>query len=396
MINILLPVAGLAKRFTDCGYGLPKPLIPVTGVPMIKLAIESLLPKADPSEFRLIFVVRDVHVVNNDIINTLKHLFKEWTVEVAVVDHVTQGTLCSCLVARDLIRPDEPLVIYTPDVAFEADFDVKRDFVQAGTDGALLTFKANSPDHSYVATNEDGVAVRTAEKVVISTDALVGVYAFRTGQMFLDCADRAIADGIKVNNEFYVAPIYNLLFSAGLKVSVHRTNKMYVLGTPEDLVFYETHVARLANVNKFAICCDHSGFELKEWLRTYLDWHKIDYVDFGTYSSKDSDHYDSLKPCVEYLLGNTQVIGLAICSTGQGFNIAANKVKGVRSVVVQDAEGAGLGRRHNAANFFCLPSKSVTSEELSAIVPAILGNSFDGGRHATRIRKISNDPLFSS
>lgn len=395
MINVLLPVAGLAKRFTDCGYDLPKPLIPVVGVPMIKLAVASLLPNANPADYRLIFVVRDIHCISNDIANALKHLFREWTVEIAVVDHLTAGTLCSCLVARDLIRPDEPLIIYTPDVAFEADFDIKKDFVDTDYDGTLLTFKANSPDHSYVA-SQDGIAVRTAEKVVISNDALVGVYGFRTGQMFLDCADAAIAEGIKVNNEFYVAPIYNLLIAVGKKISVNRTNKMYVLGTPDDLAFYESHVARYADVNKLAICCDHSGFALKEELSKTLHRMGVAHVDFGSYSTQDSDHHDSLKPCVEYLLANANTLGLAICHTGQGFNIAANKVKGVRSVVVADSFGAEMGRRHNAANFFCLPARLVQPADLNKIVAALLQNSFDGGRHATRIRKITNDPIFSS
>ncbi len=86
-------------------------------------------------------------------------------------------------------------------------------------------------------------------------------------------------------------------------------------------------------------------------------------------------------------------MGIAICSTGQGFNIAANKVKGIRAALVQDGHGAEMARRHNAANFFCLPA---SVSDLEEVVLAIINNSFDGGRHATRIRRISNDPLFIS
>lgn len=396
MINILLPIAGQAKRFQDVGYSLPKPLIPVTGVPMVKLALDSLLPNTNPKDYRLIFVVRSEHEATFDIGGALRHLFRDWEVEIASVDHLTKGTLCSCLEARHLIDRGEPLVIYTPDVCFESDLDLKEHLVGSGLDGLLLTFKANSPDHSYVAIDERGLATKTAEKVVISNDSLVGVYAFRNGGMFLDYADKAITEGVTVNNEFYVAPMYNLLIADGLKVGVHRSEKMYVLGTPDDLNFYESHVARYSDIRTVAVCCDHSGFALKEALIETLGVMGVGFVDFGTFSQRDSDHYDSLKPCAEYLLNTAHTVGVGICHTGQGFNIGANKVKGLRSVLITDPFGAEMGRRHNAANFFCLPARSVGNAGLAAIVRAILENSFDGGRHATRIRRISTDPLFST
>lgn len=394
MINILMPVAGQAKRFTDCGYDLPKPLIPVSGVPMIKLAVQSLVKDADPKDFRFIFVVREEQIVNYDIGNAFHNLFPGYKIEIASVDYLTQGTLCSCLIAREFITPDDPLIIYTPDVCFKTEFDIHKDFVETNLDGMLLTFKANSPDHSYATLNQDGLVSRTAEKVVISGDALVGVYCYRSGAMFIKYADEAIEAGTKTNNEFYVSPMYNLLIRDGLKVGIHRTDKMYVLGTPEDLQFYESHVSRYNPISRLALCCDHSGYDLKERLSLLLTEMGLSFTDFGVYSNKDSDHYDSLKPCVEHLLGSDQAIGIGICHTGQGFNIAANKVKGIRAALVHDAYTASMGRRHNAANFFCLAARSTSHSELKEIIAAIVANSFDGGRHATRIRRISNDPLF--
>lgn len=396
MINVLLPVAGFAKRFTECGYDLPKPLLPVAGQPMIKLAIASLLAAADHTTTRLIFVVREDHIIKYDIDNALRRLFCGWTVVIVPVDHVTQGTLCSCLVARHQVDTDEPLVIYTPDVCFQTDFKIREHFLPTEHDGFLLTFKANCPDHSYVALDETAKAVRIAEKSVISNDAIVGVYGFRTGKMFLHYADQAIATNLRVNNEFYVAPIYNLIINDGRSIGIQRIDKMHVLGTPEDVAFYESHVTRYEPVTKLAVCCDHSGFMLKEQLRRTLIAIRVDFTDFGTYSERDSDHYDSLKPCVEYLLHNTQTFGIAICNTGQGFNIAANKVKGLRSVLVHDEYTAVMGRRHNAANFFCLAARSVQAADLPKLITAILDSSFDGGRHTTRIGKIHNDPLFTA
>lgn len=357
---------------------------------MIQLAINSLF--AGPSDdFKLIFVVRDDHCINHDIINALKYLFKDWQTDFVTLHEVTQGTLCSCLKAKELINNDDPLVIYTPDVCFDRQFDITKDFLETDLDGLLVTFKANSPDHSYVALGDDGLAIETAEKRVISADAAVGVYCWRTGSMFVKYAEEVIQQDLRVNNEFYVAPTYNLLINDKLKIGISRIDKMYVLGTPEDLDFYESHVARYQKINTVALCCDHSGFALKEQCRKVLTALKIPHLDFGAYSEGDSDHYDFLKPTIEFLNNNKQTIGMAFCTTGQGFNIAANKASGIRSALITDSYSAEYGRKHNAANFFCLPSRSVRPEDLQQIVTAIVQNSFDGGRHATRIQKFEKD-----
>lgn len=389
--NILLPIAGNAKRFVDRGYKLPKPLLPANGVPMIQLAIESLFD-GPSDDYRLIFVVRDDHVINHDIINALKYLFKDWQTDFVTLDKVTQGTLCSCMTAEHLIDNDDPLVIYTPDVCFDRSFDIKEHFLKEVYDGLLVTFKANSPDHSYVALGPDSFATETAEKRVISSDAAVGVYCWRTGKMFMKYAREMIAQDLRTNNEFYVAPTYNLLIKDNLMIGIHRIEKMYVLGTPEDLDFYETHVARYSKINTVVICSDHSGFELKQHCINRLREMQIPHIDFGAYSIGDSDHYDFLRPCIEYLNNNKHTVGMAFCTTGQGFNIAANKAPGIRSALITDTYSAEYGRRHNAANFFCVPSRTVEADQLGPMIEAITGNSFDGGRHSTRIQKFEKDP----
>lgn len=391
--NIIIPIAGHARRFVEKGFDLPKPLLPVNGIPMIQLAIQSLLP-TQSTDYKLIFVVREEHCVNHDIINALRYFFSGFATEFVTLDHDTKGTLCSCLEAKPFIDLEAPLIIYTPDICFHGKFDIQRDFIDTNLGGLLVTFKANSPDHSYVATDESGLATETAEKKVISGDAAIGVYCYRSGKIFLDYAEKTINNNITTNNEFYVAPMYNLLIADKLKIGIHRIDKMYVLGTPEDLDFYENFVAKYDTITRLAICCDHSGFKLKEALRRVLDAQRIQYSDFGAYSIADSDHYDFLKPCAEYLIHATQTLGIAFCHTGQGFNIAANKVRGLRSVLVSDVYTAEMGRRHNSANFFSIASRSVAEETLPDIVAAILNSSFDGGRHATRIQKFIRDPGF--
>lgn len=397
-VNILLPIAGKAQRFIDKGFTTPKPLLPIDGEPMIKRALASLITDST-IKCRLIFIVREEHCVNHDIINTLKYLFSEYDTDFIIENTPPQGTLSSCLKAYELVDDDTPLVIYTPDVEFVSDFDIKRDFVDTHLDGMLLTFKANSPDHSYVLTDHNGYVIETAEKIVISSDAIVGVYGYRSGKLFVKHAKHMIDLNLRVKNEFYVAPMYNLLIEDGLKIGTFKVDKMYVLGTPDDVAFYEKYVLNSSVVNQIAVCCDHSGFTVKERLRSIIDMHNIKCIDFGSYTITDSDHYDSLKPCIQFVKSNRNTVGIGICHTGQGFNIPANKVAGIRSVLISDSYSAMMGKRHNAANFFSISARDVQNQIhgyqiLERIVSEILKHTFDGGRHATRIQRIMHDDLF--
>lgn len=395
-INVIIPIAGRAQRFIDCGYNTPKPLISVDGVPMIKLAIDSLINNKDRDQYNLIFVVRYDHCVNHHIDDALRNIFHDWHVDIVIIDYITQGTLCTCLCASDKINLDLPTIIYTPDVCFENSFSILDDFCNHDLDGLLLTFKANSPDHSYVQLDENSLVVRAVEKEVISNDAIVGVYCFKSGNMLVEYANILIDLKLTTNNEYYVAPVFNLMAQSQLKIGIHRINKMYVLGTPDDLKFYESYVIRCAKITAIAICCDHSGYDLKQLILNHftLSHPLIKVLDFGTYSNNDSDHYESLRPCAEYVLKHSNTLGIGICSTGQGFNIAANKVNGIRSALVCDCYTATMCRRHNAVNFVCLPSRYVEAHNISDIFNNILNNQFDGGRHSTRIQKMLNDKFF--
>lgn len=393
MINILIPIAGHAKRFVDAGYVTPKPLILVDEQPMIQLAVDSLIKK-DFNKYKLIFVVLEEHIVNHQIDTILKNLFSQFEVLVLSIPAVTEGTLCTCIEAQNYIDPNEPLVIYTPDIRYESNFDIFDDFTSSNLDGLLLTFKANSKDHSYAVIVND-LVIQTAEKTVVSNDAIVGVYCYKKSRYFFEYAQNVVVNKEKVNNEYYIAPMYNKLIANGLNIGSYKVDKMYVLGTPKDLEFYKEYVSKYRNINEIALCCDHSGYDLKERLKSLLTISGIKYVDFGTFSPDNTDHYYFLKPSIEYVLSNKNVLGISSCATGQAFNIAANKHKGIRSALVSDKHGAEMARRHNAANFISLAgNKNFTDEELIDILNIVMLNSFDGGRHTTRIMLFEQDNNF--
>jgi len=187
-INIVLPIAGKAQRFIDKGYLVPKPLIIVDKKHIIDWALESIDLK-NIDEYQLIFVVRLDHINDFAIDEILKQKFGN-DVKIVVVDHITEGSVCTCLLAEEYIDNDEELLIYTPDVYFQDSFNPNN--IEQGLDGHILTFKANSPAHSYAQLDDNGYVTKTVEKEVISENAAVGVYYFKTGKMFVKYANKLI------------------------------------------------------------------------------------------------------------------------------------------------------------------------------------------------------------
>ena len=376
--NLLLPIAGKAQRFIDKGYNMPKPLIMAKTKQVIDWAMKSI--KLD--QCNLIFAVRLEHINNFSIDDILKDKFGQDT-KIVVVDHDTDGSVSTCLLAKEHIDNDLPLIIYTPDVYFEPTFDPST--IDESLDGFLLTFKANSPAHSYISTDKEGFATKTAEKLVISSDAAVGVYYFKSGQMFVKYAEHLVNKNMRSKDEFYICPMYNLLIQDGLKAKIKKVEKMHVLGTPAELEFFVDKVAYRFGERPIALCCDHSGFERKEHAKKILKSMNIEYVDFGCNVPKDIDYNEFVTQATQSIKDKVCDFGLGFCRTGQGVNILANSKENIRAALIHDEYTAEMSRRHNCANFFAIPGKYVDDAMLEKIIKTLRSSSFDGGRHMTRM-----------
>lgn len=140
---------------------------------------------------------------------------------------------------------------------------------------------------------------------------------------------------------------------------------------------------------KIAIGSDHAGFPLKEILTTYLKQKGFEVQDFGTYSEERADYPDFAHQVALSVEKKENHIGLLMCGTGNGINMAANKHKGIRSALCWNPEVAALARQHNDANILTLPARCITEEEAKKIVDAFFSASFEGGRHTGRVKKIS-------
>ncbi len=136
------------------------------------------------------------------------------------------------------------------------------------------------------------------------------------------------------------------------------------------------------------IGCDHGGFELKQTLVAYLKSAGKEVLDCGTYGTGSVDYPDiAEKTCKEYLTGKYE-FGILICGTGIGISMAANKINGIRCALLGTEYAAQMAKRHNNANMIAFGGRVTGSELAISILKAYMNETFEGGRHQTRVDKI--------
>ena len=227
-------MAGEGSRFAKEGFTFPKPLIDVNGRPMIQKVVENL---DFISEY--IFLVRKEHRIKYEgLVDTLERITNN-SCKIVEVDRLTEGAACTALLAKDYIDVDEDLLIANSDQFIEYQ---KQNFLSlknmTTADAIVWTFNAVHPKWSFVKTNSRGYITEVAEKRPISDIATCGIYWYRKGSDFVKYAEKMVEKNIRVNNEFYIAPVYNELIEDGKSLIPFYVNKMWGLGTPEDLRYY--------------------------------------------------------------------------------------------------------------------------------------------------------------
>jgi ribose 5-phosphate isomerase B len=136
-----------------------------------------------------------------------------------------------------------------------------------------------------------------------------------------------------------------------------------------------------------AIGSDHAGFEYKELLRDFLEGSSV--KDFGAYSADSADYPDFAHPVASAVESGEYTFGILVCGSANGVAITANKHQGIRGAICWTEEIAELARKHNNANVLCIPARFISTDLAKAITERFLSTEFEGGRHATRVNKIS-------
>src|SRR6056300_1219112 len=228
-LNVLIPMAGAGSRFAAAGYTFPKPLIDVNGKPMIQLVVENLGLVANYH-----FVVQKEHREKYNL-DAMLGLIAPGC-QVIEVDGITEGAACTALMAREFINNDDPLFFANSDQYVEWNvMEFMYAMNEKDADGGIVTFEATHPKWSFAKSDDSGKVIEVAEKNPISNQATVGYYYWKKGSDFCKYADQMIDRNIRVNNEFYVCPVFNQAIEDGKVIRTHTATAMWGLGTPEDL-----------------------------------------------------------------------------------------------------------------------------------------------------------------
>lgn len=139
---------------------------------------------------------------------------------------------------------------------------------------------------------------------------------------------------------------------------------------------------------RIALGADHAGYQLKDSLKRLLDDLGVTYQDFGTESALSVDYPDFAQAVAKAVSSGECDRGILVCGTGVGMAIAANKIPGIRSAAVVDADTAKLARGHNDLNVLALGARMTPESRAREIVRAFIETPFEGGRHAVRVKKI--------
>ena len=228
-LKVLIPMAGRGSRFAEKGYVFPKPLIEIKNKPMIQVVVDNL-----NLDCEYIFIVQKEHIETYNIDKMLKLIKPNSTI--VEIDEITEGAACTTLLAEEFIDNDDPLIIANSDqfILWNPN-DVIYNFVNKNVDGGILTFNSTHPKWSYAKTDENDKVIEVAEKNPISENATVGVYFWKSGKDYVKYAKQMINSDIRVNGEFYVCPVYNEAIQDEKNIIIHEIEKMWGLGTPEDL-----------------------------------------------------------------------------------------------------------------------------------------------------------------
>lgn len=231
-MNVLIPMAGAGSRFAQAGYTFPKPLIDVNGKPMIQVVVDNLNVDA-----HFIFIVQKEHYEKFNLQSVLNLIAPGC--DIVQVDGLTEGAACTTLLAKELINNEEPLLMANSDQFVEWNSnECLYAFTADSIDGGIVTFESTHPKWSFAKLDDHGFVSEVAEKKPISNIATVGIYYWKHGSDYVKYAEQMIAKNIRTNGEFYTCPVFNEAIGDGKKIRVKNIEKMWGIGTPEDLNYF--------------------------------------------------------------------------------------------------------------------------------------------------------------
>lgn len=237
-------MGGFGIRFKEKGFAVPKPLINVDGKPMFMKSIESLSSLKCNKKYT--FIVRYDHNNEFHIVDRIREFVPD--ADFIILMENTCGAVETCLKARGKIDQHDAMIILDCDLEFysqsyfqEIEEDLEKDWNEVDIVGRIVSFPSHENRYSYAKTDENDFVTETAEKIVISSNAITGSYYFAYADLFFKNAKKLVKDfkSGKLNfKEAYLSLIYNKIIEDGKKVKLHHLEKYNSFGTPDELARY--------------------------------------------------------------------------------------------------------------------------------------------------------------
>lgn len=235
-MTFLIPMAGKSQRFFDAGYKTPKMLIKVHKKFLFQWSIDSL-----PLDLckNLVIVLLKEDEDNFNISELITEQYKNDVDKIYYVylDEVTRGQAETVFKAKHCVDLNEPLVVFNTDTYFNSS-TIKDNLLRNDIDGVLGSFASDSKNFSFAKIGSDGLINETAEKIVISKNALTGLYHFKNPNDFFEACTFFIEKNILNSGEFYIALMYNKLIQEGKKYIIDSVSDHWILGTPKELEYF--------------------------------------------------------------------------------------------------------------------------------------------------------------
>lgn len=241
-IQLVIPAAGAGSRFREVGITTPKPLIPISGIPMIIWVITNFkLCKED----KLIIVCQESDNLKTNLKDFL-HLVP-CEIEYVEISGLTDGPATTVSMSSDSLDLEKPVIIANSDQYVSEGLDEFLDLVRESRHvGTILTMEASGNKWSYVGRDGSGTINEVVEKQEISSEATVGIYAWANAKIMMDGIAYLKSINLRVNNEFYLAPTYGYLVKNKMSIGTVSVGThgeaVHGLGTPSDLDQFLKHV----------------------------------------------------------------------------------------------------------------------------------------------------------
>ena len=234
-MDVVITMGGLGSRFRKMGYDMPKYMIEAKGKSLFEWSMISLTGyKKDVSQYIFIAMKDDKYDVEEFIDQKCKEM-KLQNYHIIILDYLTDGQATTAMIASKYWEIDNQLLIYNIDTYVEAG-EMNSDELRG--DGFIPCFKAPGNHWSFVRLDTNGKVVEIKEKERISDYCTLGAYYFRTCKLYKELYNEYYSKTTElVNGEKYVAPLYDYLLTKNgeIYISVINSDKVHILGTPEEL-----------------------------------------------------------------------------------------------------------------------------------------------------------------